>query len=139
MQIDHGNLRSSSGGYFFHAVIQHICGIFCFQEATWGDSKSFLECSKMMIRFPCQKAIILEDFTYFPIALTIHSFQESCAPILFFKNFKNSHLSCISNLHALIEFFILFFMSHISPKSAFTFYESKLCGKSWLEFYFLWS
>ena len=101
LQIEHGNLRSSSDGYFFHAVIQHICGIFCFREASWDDSKIFSESSKMMIRFPCQRVTILEEFVYFQIALTIHSFQASCAPILFFKNFKNSHLSWISNFHAL--------------------------------------
>ena len=101
--LEQRNLRSSSGCYFFHAVIQHICGIFCFREASWDDSKFFSESFKMMIRFPCQKVIILEEFTYFQIALTIHSFQESCAPILFFKNFKNSHLSWISNFHALIS------------------------------------
>eukprot|EP00493_Phyllostaurus_siculus_P008310 UN08408 len=54
-----------------------------------------------MIRFPCQKATILEVFTYFQINLTIHSFQESCTPMLVFKNLKNIHLSWISNFHAL--------------------------------------
>ena len=57
----------------------------------------------MMIRFPCQKVVTLEEFTYFQKTRTIHSFQESCAPILFFKNLKNSHLSWISNFHALNE------------------------------------
>ena len=90
LQIKHGNLRSSSGGYFLHAAIQHICSIFCIRESCWGDSKIFLECSKMMIRFPCQKVVILEGFTdtYFQKSPTIHNFKESCAPILFFKNKK---------------------------------------------------
>ena len=84
--LEHGSLRSSSGGYFFHAVIQLIYGNLCIWEACWGPSKFFLECSKMIIRFPCQKVTIVEEFTHLP--LTIHNFQETCAPIYSLKTSK---------------------------------------------------
>ena len=67
----------------------------------------------MKICFPCQKVTILENIIYFQISLTTNSFQKSCAPILFFKNLKNSHLSRISNFHALNEIL----QKHMVPHS----------------------
>ena len=77
------------------------CNIFSAQAAARGASKKFLECPIIMIIFPCQKGAVVDVFTYFQTSHTTNSLSESSAPILFLKNPKNSHLSLISDLHAL--------------------------------------
>ena len=56
---------------------------------NWAHFQYFISLrSGLKLRFPYQKVLIVEEFTYFQIYPTIHISQESCALILFFKNSK---------------------------------------------------
>ena len=56
---------------------------------NWAQFQYFISWrSGLKLRFPYQKVLIVEEFTYFQIYPTIHISQESCALILFFKNSK---------------------------------------------------
>ena len=56
---------------------------------NWAYFQYFISLrSGLKLRFPHQKVLIVEEFTYFQIYPTIHISQESCALILFFKNSK---------------------------------------------------
>ena len=56
---------------------------------NWAYFQYFISLrSGLKLRFPYQKVLIVEEFTYFQIYPTIHISQESCALILFFKNSK---------------------------------------------------